>query len=378
MERKSNIELLRIVAMLSIILHHAIIHGIFGGTWSFPTEASREVFQNGTFIYEILYFGGKFGVHVFVMITGYFMTSSSISAKSILKFWVPVFTWSIIFLFLVLLGMPSEETVSLTEIVKSIFPTIFNRYWFAQSYLILYLLIPVLNAIHKGLSQKVRVYLILFLFITMIVIPTFTGRYLIGNNPVPLFILLYYIGASVKDFEKWISKRQRIFKIMLPLSFVIYVFSVFSLNIIGLSLKSANILTHATILGSQYSLIELLFSISVFVLFTQLKISNSRLINITASSTFGIYLIHDNYFFRSTLWESITNINKLLDMNQFAALGKLLIYVSIIFIVCSLIEQLRSYIMKKPTVFLGSKFEQVLKKIQNYICVNVLGNTTKL
>lgn len=378
MERKSNIELLRIIAMFSIILHHAIIHGIFGGAWSFPTEESREVFQNGTFIYEILYFGGKFGVHIFIMITGYFMTSSRISAKSIFKFWVPVFTWSIIFLFLTLLGMPSEGIASFTEIVKSVFPIIFNRYWFAQSYLILYLLIPVLNAIHKGVSKKVRFYLMLFLFITMIVIPTFTTQYLIGNNPVPLFILLYYIGATVKDLERWISKRKKIFRIMLPLSFIIYVFSVFFFNIIGLSLKSGTILTHSTILSSQYSLIELLFSVSVFVLFTQLKISNSRLINITASSTFGIYLIHDNYFFRSTLWRNIININNLLDMNQFVALGRLLIYVLLIFIACSLIEQLRSYVMKKPTVFMGFKFEQFSKEIQGYISVNVLGKITKI
>lgn len=367
MERKSNIELLRIIAMLLIILHHAIIHGIFGGVWSFPTEESYRIFLNGTFIYEILYFGGKFGVHVFIMITGYFMISSNVSAKSIVKFWLPVFTWSLIFLVLTILGMPSEETVSLTEIVKSIFPIIFNRYWFAQSYLILYLLIPVLNTIHKRLAKEVRLYFMLFLFMFMIIIPTFTTQYLIGDNPVPLFIFLYYIGASVKDYEKWISKRIKIFKIMIPISIILYVLSVLFLNIIGLFLRSETILIHSTIFSSQYSLIELIFSISVFVLFTQMKIPNNRLINRCASSTFGIYLIHDNYFFRSTLWETLININKLLNMNQFIALAKLFIYVTLIFIFCSLIEQLRIRFMQRTTIFMGNKLEQFIKYSMIYL-----------
>lgn len=62
------------------------------------------------------------------MITGYFMSSSQISIKSIAKFWIPVFTWSIIFLLLRLLGMLSEVPISMKEIIKSIFPILTNSY----------------------------------------------------------------------------------------------------------------------------------------------------------------------------------------------------------------------------------------------------------
>lgn len=371
MARKSNIELLRIISMLAIILHHAIIHGVFRGTWNFPTEASREIFSNGTFIYQILFFGGKFGVQVFVMITGYFMISSKISIKTISKFWVPVFTWSIIFLILRLLGMPSEVTISLKEIVKSILPILSSNYWFAQAYLMLFLVIPILNSLYRKLSPKKFAYLILFLLLVSIIIPTFTTIYLVGNNAAPLFILLYYIGALIRNYEEIISKNIRTIKIILPLSFAVYILSVWCLDMLGLKLNLDIFLTKATILGSQNSLLVLLCSSSVFIMFTQLNLPTIKWINIVASSTFGVYLIHDNIFFRSVLWGKITPIdNSFLKINQFVALGYILIYVLLIFLSCFLLERFRGMIMKRVPVYLGDRIEQVLAKIQSYDYMN--------
>lgn len=333
-------------------------------------QAVRFLVMEHLFI-RFFFFGGKFGVQVFVMITGYFMISSKISIKTISKFWVPVFTWSIIFLILRLLGMPSEVTISLKEIVKSILPILSSNYWFAQAYLMLFLVIPILNSLYRKLSPKKFAYLILFLLLVSIIIPTFTTIYLVGNNAAPLFILLYYIGALIRNYEEIISKNIRTIKIILPLSFAVYILSVWCLDMLGLKLNLDIFLTKATILGSQNSLLVLLCSSSVFIMFTQLNLPTIKWINIVASSTFGVYLIHDNIFFRSVLWGKITPIdNSFLKINQFVALGYILIYVLLIFLSCFLLERFRGMIMKRVPVYLGDRIEQVLAKIQSYDYMN--------
>lgn len=66
--RNSNLELLRIVSMILIIMHHYAVHGGFD-------LLNTELDLNRIWI-QILSIGGKIGVNCFVLITGYFMINS--------------------------------------------------------------------------------------------------------------------------------------------------------------------------------------------------------------------------------------------------------------------------------------------------------------
>lgn len=74
--RESNIELLRIVSMVLIIMHHFSVHGTFSFT---PELTFNKVFL------QVFGLGGKAGVVAFVMITGYFMVSSSFKLHKFAK-----------------------------------------------------------------------------------------------------------------------------------------------------------------------------------------------------------------------------------------------------------------------------------------------------
>lgn len=65
--RNSNLEILRIVSMILIIVHHYVVHGQF--------EWSNTITTNKILL-EVLSLGGKLGVNCFVLITGYFMVQS--------------------------------------------------------------------------------------------------------------------------------------------------------------------------------------------------------------------------------------------------------------------------------------------------------------
>lgn len=86
MKRVSKFELMRIIAMYLIVLHHAILHGVL--KLPLTTQIKYPV---GTTIGTILEMGGEAGVFLFVLITGFFMSLSKISLKKIFKTWLPVF-----------------------------------------------------------------------------------------------------------------------------------------------------------------------------------------------------------------------------------------------------------------------------------------------
>ncbi len=66
-QRQSSIELLRIIAMILIVAHHFEIHGGF----AYPQDA---VSVNRIWM-QFISSGGKVGVNIFVLLSGYFLVS---------------------------------------------------------------------------------------------------------------------------------------------------------------------------------------------------------------------------------------------------------------------------------------------------------------
>ena len=65
-ERSSNFELLRIICMVLIVAHHFACHSDFSSTISSLNNA----------VIKTLIIGGRLGVNVYVLISGYFLINS--------------------------------------------------------------------------------------------------------------------------------------------------------------------------------------------------------------------------------------------------------------------------------------------------------------
>ncbi|WP_189244288.1 acyltransferase family protein [Streptococcus macedonicus] len=68
-KRNSNIELLRIISMLLIVSHHFSVHGSF--------ESLDSITMFNKVWLQFIQLGGKIGVNIFVIISGYFLIQSS-------------------------------------------------------------------------------------------------------------------------------------------------------------------------------------------------------------------------------------------------------------------------------------------------------------
>ena len=125
MKRKSNFELLRIIAMIFIILHHFVVHQP-------DSFINMNIMSSSNFIYSLFFSGGKFGVALFIMITGYFMIDKDFKFNKLIKLELQVLFYTLsIFLLLLITGVTE---FNFTELFTSIFPVINKKYWFITSY----------------------------------------------------------------------------------------------------------------------------------------------------------------------------------------------------------------------------------------------------
>ena len=114
--RESGLELYRIIAMLLIVAHHYVVNsGLMDVMYESPLEG-KAVFM---FLFGMW---GKTGINCFVLITGYFMCTSSITLRKFLKLLLMVYLYKIVIY--VIFTATGYDEVTLSGIVKRLLPVI--------------------------------------------------------------------------------------------------------------------------------------------------------------------------------------------------------------------------------------------------------------
>lgn len=95
------------------------------------------------------------------------------------------------------------------------------------------------------------------------------------------------------------------------------------------------------------SITTALLSICIFMVFKNMDIGYSKIINRIASTTFGIYLIHDNEYVRSFLWKELLHNASYMD-SMYLPLHTV-VSVAGVFCVCMGVESVRTFVVKRCT-----------------------------
>ena len=171
--RNSAFELLRIISIFMIILHHFVLHGLINNP-VFPDAFVQGSSMNRFFAW--LYFpGGEVGVALFFMTTGFFcIDSKKIKIKKVVM-QVVFYAWLSLLLYYVLKSAVSGFTLpySSQEIKKYVygsllFPVRSGSFWFATAYILLRLFLPVYNSFLEKLNKKGYLLVLAFLFVAFI------------------------------------------------------------------------------------------------------------------------------------------------------------------------------------------------------------------
>ncbi len=351
--RSSNLELLRILAMIMIIAHHYSVHG----GWDIPNQVSYN-----RIIIQFLSLGGKLGVNCFILITGYFMINSKFDIKKLLKIMGQVLFYSVvIMLFFKLFKI---YNIGIRETAKSFFPIIFSKYWFATTYVELYILSPYLNKFINYCTEKEYKRLLIILMIVLSAIPTFTNS-LPGIDNLPWFIFLYLVGGYIRKYKYNFFDKAKLLLLIFISSYILIMISVVILDV--LALKITDFPFDPIFLREMNSLPMFVCSISLFLYFRKLDIGSKKIINNISITTFGIYLIHDNNLIRSYLWEHIAKNNSFYNSKWLSLHA--VITISLVFFISMIVESVRINFIEKPVLkFWDKKLEsKFLKKSRKYV-----------
>ena len=329
--------------MILIIGHHYALYSGFTFT---------ENISINKLIVQFLTIGGKVGVNIFIIITGYFMINSRFKIKKLLNLIFQTFTYTFIFLIInFFIG-----SLNIKDTLKSIFPVIYSQYWFITDYIILYIFSPFINKFIRNINENDMKKLILMLVIIFSIMPTFVfARFEISN--LVWFLLLYIIGAYINKYYQIKNNSKRNDIIIAILSYL----SIFG-TIILFDLLSSKIRLfdgrelHFTAMNSTLVLIS---SIFIFLTFKNIKINKSKFINRVASTVLGVYVIHENVFMRDIIWKKILNCTKYVNSNYFIISS--VTSIAIVFIIASLIEFLRQETIGK---FQNKMIEKILNRMK--------------
>ena len=333
-KRSSNMELLRIVAMLMIICYHIFYHCInvqltdinliakYGNDWF-----CHPCFSYKLCILAIISPFGQIGNALFLIISGYFMAHKEKidlikTSKKLL------FQLGFVSLLLGLVSIYSYHNI--TDISLNLMQ--FNSFNYISWYIGYYFTVIVIAKIflNRFLSKLDQMNYLMFLIVIFAFLQFSWSEGLIASivNGIEILctgILLYSLGGYIRKYNPFESLRLwsiifiiifiNVLRIYCPLyEFVRYVVLLLTIAIelpeiiIGNFYINtlSNILTYDPNSGNlfiQYipgylnnQIIPIALAIAIFEIFRRIQISSSRIINFIGSSTFMIYLIHDNVF----------------------------------------------------------------------------------
>jgi len=318
--RQSNIELLRIIAMIMVLTSHTN-----EAAGDFSTFA--DGFCVSGFLRLFLELSCLVCVNSFIMISGWFGIKPSVRGFVSILFQLSFYSIIIAMVYSFVVGY----SVSIKDTVISCLGL---SYWFIPAYLVLYVLSPILNAYLDSSSKKDLLLTIALFFALQFLFGRFgdQGHFITGHSTIS-FIGLYLISGYLKRFP---------LKISVGCCFVIYLICTTILTCIGYFIGGIMLDGVHSVFHYNNPLI-ITSSIFFFLSFTQLYFQ-SKTINWFAASAFSIYLIHMNYMVKEDFRRIIRSISD--QNNTFEVFGILLFIILFISVFSILVDKIRIYAWK--------------------------------
>lgn len=284
--RNSSFELLRLVLMVLIIIHHCIVHGLkLGQVDSFINENKFPV-AYGLNAFCIC------AVNCFILISGYFKIKTS--SKKFLYLLLTLLFYVIVFK-----AIPNAIVGNWKSVVGSVLFVSHTPYWFVIDYLFLMVFTPMINLAFETFRKRQR----WLITIGLLIISCYFG-FIWGHEAnqhgytIIQFITMYCVGREICLSKISITKRT---------SFAIYCISGLCIGILGCYLHSIGKHSFAWELTYYNDPLTIIESVGLFFIFKNISFSSLK-INRLAKSAFGIYLFQESPFISSLLYGGINEI----------------------------------------------------------------------
>lgn len=347
-KRMANIELLRIVAMMMVVVLHYLGKGKLLPELTGTMDATGYVAW-GLEALSIV------AVNTYMLISGYFLVESKFKCSRVLGLVFQGLFYSLLVpVCLVLFGVLEPGNITLYQLLYYVFPTQMEHYWFLTAYVVMYLFSPLLSlAVHhmdKRQHQVVLGGLLVLVSLGKSVLPVRLEMDEFGYDAV-WFMCVYLTAAYIRLYGIPFFKNGK-------RSFLMYLLGcagIFGITV-GLHALYLKFELFEYFLKAAYDynhIVNLFAAVALFYAFMFVRIPEgkiSRLICKIAPHTFGVYLLHEQVEIRY-LWQVWLGAGKI--NNPLALAGSTLLAVLCVFGVGILADMIRTMIFKVLGKVLG-------------------------
>lgn len=340
-KRMANIELLRILAMMMVVMLH------FLGKGNILPPLTESMDGNGYAAWVLETFS-IVAVNVYMLISGYFLVESGFKCSRLVQLMLQVVFYSLLVsVCLIALGILDIHDITTYQILQYILPTQMLQYWFVTAYVLMYLFSPVLGAAVHHMSKKqlqlTLGLLLLVLSVSKSVLPVKLEMDNLGYDAV-WFMCVYLVAAYIRLYGIPFFKNGRI-SIAVYLTGCIAIFGV-TMLVRGVYLKTGALEYFIKAAYGYNHVFNLFAAVALFYAFFYLKIPEgffSKWICRIAPYTFGVYLLHEQLEIRY-LWPEWLGAGTVQNTALFVlhAFGCVLL----VFVIGILADMLRGVIFK--------------------------------
>lgn len=147
--RMANLELLRCIAMMMVVVLHYLSKGELLG------DLTKEHMNYVTVAAWVLEVFCIVAVNVYMLISGYFLCTSSFKLSRLLRLWLQVWMYSVgVSMIAAFTGILPSEECDTHYFLSLLFPVSMGHYWFMTAYIFLYLLLPVIGMAVRKMTKK--------------------------------------------------------------------------------------------------------------------------------------------------------------------------------------------------------------------------------
>lgn len=323
--RDSNIELLRLLCMLFIVILHFCVHSLYSDVQDFST--ADMITSNLTRGFVII------AVNCFVLISGYY--GIRLKWKSVLNLYLTCAFYGLI-AYCIHLHVDNAH-VGFSLLKSSVFIFSNCKWWFISAYIILMLFAPLLNSAIEHFSRKQHVWCIVLFTILQIYLGYGWHSDLCDDSGFHFlnFIYLYLIGQYIARYVSvdFINKHR--WKWL-----AIYILC--SLCWAGISIISSKNdipLWHPYAYNNPIVIISAL----AFFCFMSSFHFHSKVINWLASSALAVYLVQEAPYLKSIWYDGAKNV---CEWSGLGKVGCLFAISFLFFFAILLIDKIRYYLFQ--------------------------------
>lgn len=328
--RNSSIELLRILSMFMILLHHLVVHNVVDYKAMDP-----GIFR---FLLQFLFVsGGKVGVVIFFAISAWFMADAATGVKASLRR-----VWMLekeVLFYSVVLGVGCYlimDGVGFGALLRGVFPLMSSIWWYTTAYAGFLIVFPFLADGLRAMGRKRHLSLCAVLFFVIGVVgllpvsPVVTG----AMGMMYLFVLI--------SAYKWYVAPEHAFD---PLK-LIAVGAMLLLPYVLASLTAKALLDVSTgaYITSETKTPILLMGFGIFLLFERMHFY-SPVVNKVAACSLSVYLITEFPAIASRMWQGPFSLDAMAASP--AGFAYAIALCIAVYIACTALDGMRRWLFSK-------------------------------